>query len=69
MKRANTMDNNMKDNNGAAISDIEVRTPAREIGERSCTGIDSSDPSTLVIVGATGDLTARKLVPALSIYI
>jgi len=28
-------------------------------------GIEHSDPSTVVILGATGDLTARKLVPAI----
>ncbi|MBW2157713.1 MAG: glucose-6-phosphate dehydrogenase, partial [Deltaproteobacteria bacterium] len=27
--------------------------------------VEHSDPCTIVIVGATGDLTARKLVPAL----
>ena len=42
MKKANTMDNDMKDKNGAAISSIEVHTPAPEISAKSCTGIDSS---------------------------
>jgi len=35
------------------------------IGLEDCLAVEHNDPSTIVIVGATGDLTARKLVPAL----
>lgn len=65
MKRENPMDNDMKNENNAMDPVVEISTTAQEISPRDCTGIEHSDPSTLVIVGATGDLTARKLVPAL----
>ncbi|PQP33895.1 glucose-6-phosphate dehydrogenase, partial [Desulfobacteraceae bacterium SEEP-SAG9] len=44
---------------------IEARTSNPRIRPEDCLGVAHSDPSTVVIVGATGDLTARKLVPAL----
>lgn len=44
---------------------IKATAPDLEIPSRDFTGIYGSDPCTIVIVGATGDLTARKLVPAL----
>ena len=59
------MDNDMKYDNSAADLVIEASSSETEIGLEICTGIEQSDPSTIVIVGATGDLTARKLVPAL----
>jgi glucose-6-phosphate 1-dehydrogenase len=44
---------------------IEAGTSNPGIRPEDCLGVEHSDPSTVVIVGATGDLTARKLVPAL----
>ena len=43
----------------------EARSPDTGLRTEDCLGIEHSDPSIIVIVGATGDLTARKLVPAL----
>ncbi len=54
MERENSMDNN-----------IDVCAPVPKISPKDCTGIEHSEPNTIVIAGATGDLTARKLVPAL----
>jgi glucose-6-phosphate 1-dehydrogenase len=42
-----------------------VSTPDLGIDPQACLAAEPSDPCTLVIVGATGDLTARKLMPAL----
>ena len=42
-----------------------VSTPDLGIDPQECLRPASSDPCTIVIVGATGDLTARKLIPAL----
>jgi glucose-6-phosphate 1-dehydrogenase len=64
-ERENAMDNDMKNRNNATDSVIEISTTSHEISQRDCIGIDHGEPSTLIIVGATGDLTARKLVPAL----
>jgi glucose-6-phosphate 1-dehydrogenase len=43
----------------------EARSPDTGLRTEDCLGVEHSDPSIVVIVGATGDLTARKLVPAL----
>lgn len=45
------------------ITEAGISNPG--IHPEDCLGIEHSDPNTVVIVGATGDLTARKLVPAL----
>lgn len=42
-----------------------MRTEDLGIPEQDCMRVGPLDPCTLVIVGASGDLTARKLVPAL----
>ena len=54
-------------NNQHVIIDevVEVRSPDTGFRTEDCLGVEHSDPSIVVIVGATGDLTARKLVPAL----
>jgi glucose-6-phosphate 1-dehydrogenase len=65
MKRENSMDNDMKNKNNATDSNIEGSAPALEISPKKCIGVEHSDPCTIVIVGATGDLTARKLLPAI----
>jgi len=44
---------------------IEARASNPAIRSEDCLWVEPSDPSTVVIVGATGDLTARKLMPAL----
>ena len=65
MKRENYMDNDMKNKNNATDPIIEAGTPDPGIQPKDCLGVEHSDPCAVVIVGATGDLTARKLVPAL----
>ncbi len=42
-----------------------VTTPDLELDPTECVAPEPIDPCTIVIVGATGDLTARKLIPAL----
>jgi glucose-6-phosphate 1-dehydrogenase len=59
------MDNGMKNRNNDTDFIMEVSAPAQEFSPDDCAGIEQGEPSTLVIVGATGDLTARKLMPAL----
>ena len=43
---------------------VQMTTSAESSAEQ-CTTIQVGDPCTIVILGATGDLTARKLIPAL----
>ena len=38
-------------------------TPDLGIDPAECVTLEPTDPCTIVIVGATGDLTARKLIP------
>jgi len=42
-----------------------VSAPDLGLGSRECLAPELSDPCTIVIMGATGDLTRRKLMPAL----
>ena len=42
-----------------------VSTPHLGVDPTECVAPESTDPCTIVVVGATGDLTARKLIPAL----
>ena len=44
---------------------IAASAPDPGMSPKDCPGVEQTDPCTIVIVGATGDLTARKLVPAL----
>ena len=46
---------------------ITINAEAADLGftPKDCMGVEHSEPCTIVIFGATGDLTARKLVPAL----
>ena len=39
--------------------------PDLDLDPRECVAPEPTDPCTIVILGATGDLTARKLIPAL----
>ena len=41
------------------------KTTAQASEKRECPSIDRLDPCTIVIFGASGDLTGRKLIPAL----
>lgn len=59
------MENNIKNKNNGADPFIKVNSSAQEISQKKCITIGHSDPCEIVIIGATGDLTARKLVPAL----
>ena len=42
-----------------------VTTPDLGLDSKECVMPEPTDPCTIVILGATGDLTARKLIPAL----
>jgi glucose-6-phosphate 1-dehydrogenase len=53
------------DNNSEIKASASVSTPDLGIDPHDCLAAEPSDPCTIVILGATGDLTARKLVPAL----
>ena len=53
------------DNNSKLKASASVSTPDLGIDPHDCLAVEPSDPCTIVILGATGDLTARKLVPAL----
>ena len=44
---------------------VNVNTPDFDIDPEKCLGVYGTDPCTIVIMGATGDLTERKLIPAL----
>jgi len=44
---------------------INATTPDLAIQPEECLGVYGTDPCTIIIMGATGDLTERKLVPAL----
>ncbi len=59
------METNGSDQNAELKSLATVRTPDLGIDPQACLAAEPSDPCTIVILGATGDLTARKLMPAL----
>jgi glucose-6-phosphate 1-dehydrogenase len=44
---------------------ITVNTPEQSVSVEECSTVQRGEPCTIVIMGATGDLTARKLIPAL----
>jgi glucose-6-phosphate 1-dehydrogenase len=47
------------------ITRVQAKAPPMDIPPQECVVIGPLDPCTIVIFGASGDLTARKLVPAL----
>ena len=47
------------------ITRVQAKPPSMEIPADECVTIGPLDPCTIVIFGASGDLTSRKLVPAL----
>ncbi len=49
----------------SGVARVRVNRPDPPVSDDECSGVQRSDPCTIVIMGATGDLTARKLVPAL----
>jgi glucose-6-phosphate 1-dehydrogenase len=57
----------VKELNSKAIINDVVHAKAPDIDRQpdECQGVRRGDPFTIVIVGATGDLTERKLIPAL----
>lgn len=54
-----------KDAGRPAVEAVEITTPDLEVPRKECVTGGRLDPCILVIIGASGDLTARKLVPAL----
>ena len=58
-----------KNNDSREIKELaataSVTTPDLGLDPTACVAPEPTDPCTIVIVGATGDLTARKLIPAL----
>ncbi len=44
---------------------VEAKAPSLDIPPAECLAVGSLHPCTIVIFGASGDLTARKLIPAL----
>jgi glucose-6-phosphate 1-dehydrogenase len=56
---------NGSDQNSELKATASVSTPDLGLDPQECLYPEPSDPCTIVILGATGDLTARKLIPAL----
>ena len=59
------MESNDSDQNSELRATAAVSTPDLGIDPQECLAAEPRDPCTLVILGATGDLAARKLMPAL----
>ena len=59
------MENTTSNQNTELKATASVTTPDLGIAPDECVATEPIDPCTIVIVGATGDLTARKLMPAL----
>jgi glucose-6-phosphate 1-dehydrogenase len=59
------MGNGKENRSISSQANITIDSPNLAIVVDECRNVQRSDPSTIVIMGATGDLTARKLVPAL----
>jgi len=53
------------DQNSKLVTTATVSTPDLGSDRANCLTVEPGDPCTLVILGATGDLTARKLMPAI----
>lgn len=61
MKDSAVLDDNERDQ----ITTVEAKAPPMDIPPPECVAVGPLDPCTIVIFGASGDLTSRKLVPAL----
>ena len=59
------MDDHDKNNYGSQSLTIKAKAPDLGLDPKECIGVEHAEPCTIVIFGATGDLAARKLVPAL----
>ena len=59
------MENNKADSNTARDAMATISAPDLGLAEQECVMPEPSAPCTIVIMGATGDLTARKLMPQL----
>ena len=59
------MKNTNSKQNAARTALASVSAPDLGIDPAECVAPEPTDPCTIVIAGATGDLTARKLIPAL----
>jgi glucose-6-phosphate 1-dehydrogenase len=59
------MERKIADINNVEIATASVTAPGLELDQLDCSVPMPSDPCTIVIMGATGDLTTRKLIPAL----
>ena len=59
------MENTTNNQDSERTALASVFTPDLGIDPSECVAPERTDPCTIVIVGATGDLTARKLIPAL----
>jgi len=59
------MNHHDKNNYGSQSITIKAKAPDLGFDPEDCIGAEHGEPCTIVIFGATGDLTARKLVPAL----
>ncbi len=59
------MENRDKQNYDPQSITINAKVPDLELSPEDCLGVENIEPCTIVIFGATGDLTRRKLVPAL----
>ena len=59
------MEENNKDNPQMENVMADVSAPDLGLSAEACVSPKPNDPCTVVIMGATGDLTARKLMPAL----
>lgn len=59
------MDDKVTNQTGAEDAIIEASAPDLGIPPEDCLQIEGNDPCGIIIMGATGDLTARKLVPSL----
>jgi glucose-6-phosphate 1-dehydrogenase len=59
------MNKDTTDQNTVLEAFATARAPDLGIDYEECLAPERSDPCTIVIMGATGDLTARKLIPAL----
>ncbi|UCG22015.1 MAG: glucose-6-phosphate dehydrogenase, partial [Deltaproteobacteria bacterium] len=55
----------VEDQDRDEITRVKAKAPPVDIPPQECVVIGPLDPCTIVIFGASGDLTARKLVPAL----
>ena len=59
------MESNVTKQNNAEDAMATVRVPGLGLAPQECVMPEPSEPCTIIILGATGDLTARKLLPQL----